>query len=370
MKPSGYAALVIIVFLIVPLYSQIEIDWTEIPQDIGITFTHNGAEDVIVNLGSPGGPQTWNFTVQPMGSQNTNALIVPRTSSPFGDSFPNSNLVLEITENGYVAYAYGQIAPTFGANLGLGSTAPITTFFRFEPTDSYPMPVVYGASRNYTYGYTLLLGPGLEVRTDNYGNETVDAYGSVTVPYGTFECLRTRSFDTTITTMYVSGIPISVDTTTHIIYDFLAEDVGLIAHVLSYPEETDTNFTDADFLERITNFSTGVEELENVAVYNFSCQPNPFTTHTNIRYTILARPASQGEAGDSRSSIQNTTLGIYDATGRLVKSFHPESSIENQESAISWHGDDNTGRKLPGGMYFLRLGDGKTAVTRKITLIR
>jgi hypothetical protein len=215
LKPLGYAALVIVVFWIVPLYSQIEIDWTEIPQDIGITFTHNGAEGVIVNLGSPGGPQTWNFTVQPMGSQNTNALIVPRTSSPFGDSFPNSNLVLEITENGYVAYAYGQIAPAFGANLGLGSTAPITTFFRFEPTDSYPMPVVYGASRNYTYGYTLVLGPGLEVRTDNYGNETVDAYGSVTVPYGTFECLRTRSFDTTITIMYVSGIPISVDDYSH-----------------------------------------------------------------------------------------------------------------------------------------------------------
>ncbi|MGB7055440.1 MAG: T9SS type A sorting domain-containing protein [bacterium] len=354
------SVLFMLILVVVPLFGQIEIDWTEVPQDIGIMFTHNGAESVTVSLGSPGGPQAWSFTSQPMGSQNTDALIVPGTSTPFGDSFPNSNLVLEITENGYVVYAYGQIAPTFGANLGLGSTAPITTFFRFEPTDSYPIPVVYGASRNYIYGYTLELGPGLEVCTDNYGNETIDAYGSVTVPYGTFECLRMRSFDTTKTTMYVSGIPVSVDTTTHIIYDFLAEDYGLIVHVLSYPDETNTNFTDADFLERITNFSTGINELENIVVHNFSCQPNPFTDHAEIKYSML----------DSRYSIQDRTIKIYDATGRLVKSFHLESSIMDHVSVIKWDGTDQSNRQLGGGVYFLRFGDGQTAITRKITLIR
>jgi hypothetical protein len=356
----GKIVLSVLLIAVAPLFGQIEIDWTEVPQDIGITFTHNGAESVTVNLGSPGGPQSWNFTVQPMGSQNTNSLIVPRTSTPFGDSFPNSNLVLEITEGSIITYAYGQIAPTFGANLGMGSTAPVTTFFRFEPTDSYPMPVVYGASRNYTYGFTLAIGPGVEVRTDNYGNEVVDAYGLVTVPYGTFECLRMRSFDTTITTMYVSGIPILIDTTNNIIYDFLAEDYGLIAHVLSYPDEIDTNFTDADFLERITNFSTGINELENTVVYHFSCQPNPFTDHTEIRYSML----------DSRFLMQKSNVEIYDATGRLVKSFYPESSIMYQESVVSWFGDDNTGRKLPGGVYFLELEVGETAITRKIILIR
>jgi hypothetical protein len=132
--------------------------------------------------------------------------------------------------------------------------------------------------------------------------------------------------------------------------------------VLSYPEETDTNFTDADFLERITNFSTGVEEgkAELAAHTYLHISPNPASLMIEIRYMIH----------DSGSRMQNPTLSIYDANGRLVKSFHPESSIQNQESAISWHGDDNTGRKLPGGMYFLRLGDGKTSVTRKIALIR
>jgi hypothetical protein len=224
------------------------------------------------------------------------------------------------------------------------------------------MPVVYGASRNYYYGFSLEPGPGLEVRTDNYGNETVDAYGSVTVPYGTFECLRTRSFDTTITIMYVAGIPVSVDTTTHIIYEFLAEDYGLIVHVLSYPDETDTNFTDADLLERITDFSTGIEEHKNGLITRdyLNVVPNPASGLIEIRYMIH----------DSRSMMQKPSLSIYDPSGRLVKAFNLESSTMDHESTISWHGEDNTGRKLPGGVYVLRLDAGETAVTRKITLIR
>jgi hypothetical protein len=62
-------------------------------------------------------------------------------------------------------------------------------------------------------------------------------------------------------------------------------------------------------------------------------------------------------------------VAIYDVSGRLVKSFC-ESGTMDHESTISWHGEDNTGRKLPGGVYVLRLDAGETAVTRKITLIR
>lgn len=360
MKSLGRNVTMLTLALVALLFGQIEIDWTEVPQDIDIQFTHNGAESVSVDLGSQGGPQTWNFTLQPMGPQNTNTLIVPRVSTPYGDSFPNSNLVLEITQNSDTGYAYGQIAPTFGANLGFGSVGSITTFFRFEPTDSYPMPIIYGATRTYHYGFSVDLAPLTVLRTDNYGFETINAYGTVTIPYGVFECLRMCQFDTTVISLLVNGMPITVDTTTHIIYDFLAEDYGLIAHITSYPGETDTNFTSANFLERLTSFSTGIEEFKNVAVYNFSCQPNPFTIQTEIRYSIL----------DSRSSRHNTTLGIYDVAGCLVRSFDLESSIRNQESAISWYGEDNAGRKLPGGVYVVRLSVDGINSTRKLLLIR
>ena len=368
---------VLVVLFSTPLLGQIEIDWTEVPQDIGIEFTHNGAESVTVNLGQSGGPQTWNFSAQPMGAQYTDALIVPRVSTPFGDSFPNSNLVLEITEGSDVGYAYGEIAPTFGANLGFGSVSPLTVFFRFEPTDSYPMPMVYGNSRVYHYGYSIYPVPLTELHTDYYGYEIIDAYGSVTIPYGTFECLRMCSFDTTVSTLLVNGIPITVDTTTYIIYDFLAEDYALIAHVLSYPEETDTNFTDALFLERLTNFSPGIEEHETIALGNFSCQPNPFTYYVEIRYMIKdARyTIEQGDQNISGSvggisAYQQPELKIYDATGRLVKSFVLPTTYHLQPTVVSWDGTDSSNRKLGSGVYFLCLNFGGTSITRTVSLIR
>jgi len=71
--------------------------------------------------------------------------------------------------------------------------------------------------------------------------------------------------------------------------------------------------------------------------------PNPFSNITQIRYSIL----------DAGYSIQKPSLKIYDASGRLVKSFCPESSIQNQESAVVWDGTDGANRLLPAGVYFL-----------------
>ncbi|MCK4941785.1 hypothetical protein KAS45_06785, partial [candidate division WOR-3 bacterium] len=78
---------------------------------------------------------------------------------------------------------------------------------------------------------------------------------------------------------------------------------------------------------------TGVaENTKQLATSNvLSISPNPFRHQTEIRYEI--RDAGYG--------IRKSTLAIYDAAGTLVKSFDPLSSIENQESRISWSGVDD-----------------------------
>jgi len=360
MKYFGTIAIILCAVLS-PASGQIVIDWTEVPQDVGIEFVHNGAENVTINLGVSGGPQIWVLTTQPMGSQYTRALIVPRASTPFGDSFPNSNLVLQITEGSDTAYAYGQIAQAFGCNLGLGAVSPITTFFRFEPTDSYPLPMVYGASRQYHYGYTLELSAIMDLRTDSYGFEAVDAYGSVIIPYDTFGCLRMCSFDTTISTLSVGGFPVSVDTATHIIYDFLAENYGLIAHVLSNEGETNPNYTDAAFLERLMDYSTGIQELKNTVVYDFSCQPNPFSNTTDIRCQITDNSDLGG--------INEVALRIYDTSGRSVRNFGQISVIGHQLS-VDWDGTDQANRQLGSGVYFVRLAVDGHHYSKKLLLVR
>jgi hypothetical protein len=96
------------------------------------------------------------------------------------------------------------------------------------------------------------------------------------------------------------------------------------------------------------------------AGYLLKATPNPFRDHTQIRFTIQ----------DSRYVIKETKISIYDARGRLVRSFDPESCIMDHVSVISWDGTDNSARKLPSGVYFVRLEEGSFQETEQILLIR
>jgi parallel beta-helix repeat protein len=88
--------------------------------------------------------------------------------------------------------------------------------------------------------------------------------------------------------------------------------------------------------------------------------PNPFRNFTNIRYTIH----------DPGYTIQKPKLRIFDVCGRLVKTFGLESVIENPGSTISWCGDDETGREVASGVYFVRLIAAESSTTKKILLVR
>lgn len=60
-------------------------------------------------------------------------------------------------------------------------------------------------------------------------------------------------------------------------------------------------------------------------------------------------------------------LKVYDALGRLVREFPKETA---KPGPLVWDGRDERGRKLPGGVYFLRFEHGTGCETRKAVLIR
>ncbi len=119
-----------------------------------------------------------------------------------------------------------------------------------------------------------------------------------------------------------------------------------------------------DLLDSIMNFfeiTTEVEEITELDVKTPSLQlsPNPFTTFTDIRLQIT---------DDGNNSNRNVELKIFDATGRVVKNFDL-SSANSQHSSVSWYGDDNAGRKLPAGVYFVQLDTEAHASAHKVILI-
>jgi hypothetical protein len=334
------------------LSAQIVIDWTEIPHTIGTTWTKNLKHDATVALGSPGGPQTWNFTAQPMGTENCHNVIVPKASTPFPDSFPNSNLVYSSFEDVDTSYLYMELTPNFLSTQGLCDSEIVMQYF---PYDSIPLPVHYQDSHDYHYGYEVVEGD-FTAKTEWYGHSTIDAYGTVTIPYGTYPCLRECSFDTCAMTTFYLGTPIFGDTITHISYTFIAEHYSGVVCVFSHADETNPNYTDAEVLERITNFSPGIEEYNTTPKNTFTCYPNPFSDYVELNYT-LAQPS-------------DCEVTIYDINGRLVKTLMSGQQQLGSYS-VHWNGKNEAGDRLPNGVYVCRFKiDNAVVSQRKILLIQ
>ncbi|MBM3320740.1 MAG: hypothetical protein FJY73_08715 [Candidatus Eisenbacteria bacterium] len=93
--------------------------------------------------------------------------------------------------------------------------------------------------------------------------------------------------------------------------------------------------------------------------------PNPYNPNTGA--------APQLEAGSqSRYKIVRVEIDIFDVAGRLVRSFPPIHSYEGFYSEpYVWDGTDDSGRRVPQGVYFARMKAGDhVEETRKIVFIR
>jgi hypothetical protein len=97
---------------------------------------------------------------------------------------------------------------------------------------------------------------------------------------------------------------------------------------------------------------TGIEEHEVAQPFTISLQvsPNPFKHKTDIICHL---------SGD-RSAAE---LRIYDITGNEIREFTGQSSV-------TWDGTDHASRRLPSGVYFVKLEAEGQVQTQKLMLIR
>jgi hypothetical protein len=141
---------------------------------------------------------------------------------------------------------------------------------------------------------------------------------------------------------YFYGVNLSADHDPyfHVVYD--PEGLDLHAWYVGW-HEIPTGITEDN--------RTRTPQSTRVEVY-----PNPFRRTTTIRYTIH----------DPGYRIENLGLRIYDATGRVVKSVNLESCTLNHVSCVRWYGDDNWGRSVPAGVYFVKINNADVKLVHKI----
>ena len=82
--------------------------------------------------------------------------------------------------------------------------------------------------------------------------------------------------------------------------------------------------------------------------------PNPFVSQTVIRYAVPAEA--------------QTTLGIYNLSGQLIRTLVDENTSEGSHSVI-WDGSDDRGDPVAAGIYYYQLESGEFSNVRKMLLI-
>uniref|UniRef100_A0A7C4TBZ1 T9SS type A sorting domain-containing protein n=1 Tax=candidate division WOR-3 bacterium TaxID=2052148 RepID=A0A7C4TBZ1_UNCW3 len=110
---------------------------------------------------------------------------------------------------------------------------------------------------------------------------------------------------------------------------------------------------------------TSVEETVTRSVPDALCleiYPNPFRNAVSIKFQI----PEQGVASSQKSVV---SIKIYDVTGRLVKDFSRFTSYDLRPTSIVWDGTDDSGHKLPSGVYFIKFTTEGFNVTQKIILL-
>ncbi len=84
--------------------------------------------------------------------------------------------------------------------------------------------------------------------------------------------------------------------------------------------------------------------------------PNPFNPSTDVRFELPA--------------AADVTMGVYDISGRLVRTLLAGENHAAGVHSVRWDGRDTAGRAQASGTYFVRMNAGGEWGLRKITLVQ
>lgn len=89
---------------------------------------------------------------------------------------------------------------------------------------------------------------------------------------------------------------------------------------------------------------------------NLSAWPNPFNPSTEIRFVL---PESS-----------RVDLGIYDVSGRLIRSFLKGDILAAGKHHVNWDGVNSLGECLPSGVYLCKLLVNEQSSLEKLVLLK
>jgi photosystem II stability/assembly factor-like uncharacterized protein len=128
------------------------------------------------------------------------------------------------------------------------------------------------------------------------------------------------------------------------------------------PTPTCSTLYDIDFADRERGMASGAGVVLTTTNGGLTwlnatpigiAEPKPPTTPPLVSLRVLASPSRPPIRFAVSGARTETHLAIYDASGRLIRSFSP---LLSPPSSLAWNGLDLRGVPVPSGTYFARLG--------------
>jgi len=304
------------------------------------------ANDIVP--GESGADKTWDFTNVVAHTLDTMDFVLP-ASTPFASEFPEANFAITFVNENFYLYMIRNADKLSRIGMTGFTEDGDTLFMHVDPEDILlDFPVTYGDSYDETYVTEFKLPlPEQEVDSvwikNTINKETdVDAWGSVTIPMGTFDALRQRvdivEADSTFIMMNGTNIWIlfsaTLDSSTN--YSWLTDAVNIGFELC----EMDVDRVSSDVTHVWFMNSLPVDLFENKSLET-RVFPNPVTDVMNIEF----EEAQTGE------------LTLLNQMGQIVhvEKLEGQNRVQLQLSM------------LPAGIYIYRLSNafGEIAGTGK-----
>ncbi len=204
----------------------------------------------------------------------------------------------------------------FGANIN-GIPASI----RYQPTDTnYVFPLQYGNMDANIYSFNLSVPSTLYYGQDGVRADTVDGWGTIQTPFGTFNAIRVKSTLNKTDTTYIDllGTGTSINRPVEIEYKWLAagEKIPVLKVVTTAGQVSTVEYKD-NFL--------GLSTKDEFVNLDFELYPNPASdivnlniegNHEDLQYTIYnmqGRVVLNGNLDrlNSEINVQHLEAGQY-----------------------------------------------------------
>ena len=347
-------------------FSQITVTNTDMPSTGNMINRSVALTPGTIDYTLTGIDYNWNFLSLTPVSQMIDTFVTVTSTSvyyypPFilsaNQALKQPNINLGVAQMSNVYNFYNNSSSSYGL---IGYAAQINAIpipLKYNNADRiFKFPLNYGnidSSNSFvsfsipTYGYFC------ETKTRK---NTVDGWGTLTTPYGTFPVLRIKSVIYQKDSLYSDSIPIPLPAMVRNIieYKWVGKNNGI-----PLLEITETSIgilpsftTTVSYIDSVRNLNPPVNIGKVVSINeNIKVFPNPASSQFSVAYTL--------------NKATEVDIRLFDLTGKEIKII--EKGFKEKGSSQQTYNVQN--EKLVKGIYFIKFQFDKTNYTKKLVIL-